>query len=67
MTQTQKLEPLYRHDGSIIFAKTRAFMDKKEFYDEKVVPFFIPEGRSVDIDSRLDLAWAEFLLLEANR
>jgi N-acylneuraminate cytidylyltransferase len=67
MTQTQKLEPLYRHDGSIIFANTRAFMDKKEFYAERVVPFFIPEDRSVDIDSRLDLAWAEFLLTKTNR
>jgi pseudaminic acid cytidylyltransferase len=62
MTQTQKLEPLYRHDGSIIFANTRAFMEKKEYYGEKVIPFFISEDRSVDIDSRLDLAWAEFLL-----
>ena len=67
MTQTQKLEPLYRHDGSIIFANTRAFMEKKEFYGEKVVPFFIPEDRSVDIDSPLDLAWAEFLLSKAKR
>ena len=62
MTQTQKLEPLYRHDGSIIFANTRIFMDKKEFYGKKVVPFIISEDRSVDIDSRLDLDWAEFLL-----
>jgi len=67
MVQTQKLEPLYRHDGSIIFANTRAFMAKKEFYDEKVVPFFIPEDRSVDIDSQFDLTWAEFLLSKANR
>jgi CMP-N-acetylneuraminic acid synthetase len=67
MTQTQKLESLYRHDGSIIFANTRAFMDKKEFYGEKVVPFFIPQDRSVDIDSRLDLTWAEFLLSKAKR
>jgi CMP-N-acetylneuraminic acid synthetase len=67
MTQTQKLEPLYRHDGSIIFANTQAFMAKKEFYDEKVVPFFIPEDRSVDIDSPFDLTWAEFLLSKANR
>lgn len=65
MTQTQKLEPLYRHDGSILFANTRVFMEKKEFYSQKVVPFLIPEDRSVDIDSRLDLAWAEFLLSRA--
>jgi CMP-N-acetylneuraminic acid synthetase len=62
MTQAQKLEPLYRHDGSIIFAKTLTFMDKREYYGEKVAPFFISEDRSVDIDSPLDLAWAEFLL-----
>jgi CMP-N-acetylneuraminic acid synthetase len=67
MTQTQKLEPLYRHDGSIIFANTRAFLEKKEFYAEKIVPFFIPEDRSVDIDSPLDLAWAEFLFSKARR
>jgi CMP-N-acetylneuraminic acid synthetase len=67
MTQTQKLEPLYRHDGSIIFAETKAFMDSKEYYGEKVVPFFVPEDRSVDIDSPMDLAWAEFVLQEADR
>ena len=66
MTQTQKLESLYRHDGSIIFANTRAFMNKKEFYGGKVIPYFIPEDRSVDIDSQLDLEWAEFLLSKAN-
>jgi N-acylneuraminate cytidylyltransferase len=62
MTQTQALEPLYRHDGSFIFAKTDVFMEKKEYYGEKVIPFLIPEDRSVDIDSPLDLSWAEFLL-----
>lgn len=62
MTQTQKLETLYRHDGSIIIAKTGKFMENKEYYGEKVIPFFIPEDRSVDIDNPLDLEWAEFLL-----
>jgi CMP-N-acetylneuraminic acid synthetase len=67
MIQTQALEPLYRHDGSIIFAKTQAFMEKKEYYGEKVIPFIIPEERSVDIDSPLDLAWAEFLLTKSGK
>jgi CMP-N-acetylneuraminic acid synthetase len=62
MKQTQLLETLYRHDGSIIFAKSEAFLKAKEFYGTKVVPYFIPKERSVDIDSPLDLAWAEFLL-----
>jgi CMP-N-acetylneuraminic acid synthetase len=62
MKQTQLLEPLYRHDGSIIFGKTAIFLEEGEFYGSKVAPYFIPPERSVDIDNPLDLAWAEFLL-----
>lgn len=66
MKQAQLLDTLYRHDGSIIFAKTEAFLREREFYGTKVVPYFIPQERSVDIDSPLDLAWAEFLLSHAH-
>ena len=62
MKQAQLLDTLYRHDGSIIFARSEAFLREREFYGTKVVPYFIPVERSVDIDSPLDLAWAEFLL-----
>jgi N-acylneuraminate cytidylyltransferase len=62
MTQTQLLEPLYRHDGSIIFAKSEVFLTTGEFYGPGVIPYFIPPERSVDIDSPLELAWAEFLM-----
>ena len=62
MKQTQLLEKLYRHDGSVIFAKTEAFLREQEFYGSKVAPYFIPFECSVDIDNCQDLAWAEFLL-----
>ena len=62
MKQAQLLDTLYRHDGSIIFAKAEAFLREGEFYGTKVAPYFIPQERSVDIDSPLDLAWAEFIL-----
>lgn len=62
MTQTQLLEPLYRHDGTIIIAKTDIFLKEKEFYGSKVKPYFQPVKRSVDIDNALDLKWAEFLI-----
>jgi CMP-N-acetylneuraminic acid synthetase len=65
MKQTQLLDPLYRHDGSIIFARSEVFLKEREFYGTKVVPFFIPPERSVDIDRPLDLAWAEFLFKRA--
>lgn len=62
MTQTQRLEPLYRHDGSIFLARTRAFYRQPELYADEVAAFFQPVERSVDIDSPLDLQWAQFLL-----
>ena len=62
MKQAQLLDTLYRHDGSIICAKSEVFLREREFYGTKVVPYFIPVERSVDIDNPLDLAWAEFLL-----
>lgn len=66
MKQTQLLDTLYRHDGSIIFAKTKTFLKEREFYGTKVVPYFISVNRSVDIDNPIDLAWAEFLFSRLN-
>ena len=62
MKQTQFLDRVYRHDGSIILGRSEVFFREREFYGTKVVPFFISPEKSVDIDSPLDLAWAEFLL-----
>lgn len=67
MKQTQLLDELYRHDGSIIFGKSDQFLKKNEFFGKKVAPFFMPSEHSVDIDSPLDLAWAEFLLQRSKK
>ena len=66
MKQTQLLDTLYRHDGSIVFGRTEVFLREKEFYGTKVVPYFLPAERSVDIDNSLDLGWAEFLLTKTH-
>lgn len=66
MQPTQLLDQTFRHDGSILFAKSEAFLREQEFYGSKVVPYFMPAERSVDIDSAFDLAWAEFLLSRAS-
>jgi CMP-N-acetylneuraminic acid synthetase len=62
MKQTQLLDETYRHDGAVVFGKSDVFLEEKEFYGSKVVPYFIPPERSIDIDTELDLARAEFLL-----
>jgi CMP-N-acetylneuraminic acid synthetase len=67
MQRTQVLDTLYRHDGSIIFARTGVFQQEKDFFGSKIVPYFIPPERSVDIDNPLDLEWAEFLLSRSQR
>lgn len=67
MKPAQLLDKLYRHDGSIIIARTEAFLRDKEFYGTKAVPYFINEERSVDIDNPIDMARAEFLISRLNR
>lgn len=59
--QTQKLEKLYRHDGTVIFSRIDTFLQDPYFYGENVVPYFVERERGVDVDNPLDLAWAEFL------
>ena len=62
LKQSQFLDTLYRHDGTIIFARSEAFLREKDFYGSKIMPYYMPVERSVDIDNPLDLEWAEFLL-----
>ena len=59
---TQQLTPLYHHNGTIIFCKTASFIEEKEFYGSKVVPYKMTADKSVNIDEPIDLEWAEFLL-----
>ena len=63
-TQSQRLEPLYHPDGSVIIARTDVFLREKQWFVPKTMPYFIPPEDSVDIDLPQDLAWAEFLFLQ---
>lgn len=62
MVQTQRLEPLYRHDGAVLFARTDAFLEEDAFYGSRTAAYEMPPERSVDIDEPIDLEWARFLL-----
>jgi CMP-N-acetylneuraminic acid synthetase len=62
LKQSQFLDILYRHDGAIIFARSAAFLKEQDYYGTRIVPYYLPVERSVDIDNPLDLEWAEFLL-----
>jgi CMP-N,N'-diacetyllegionaminic acid synthase len=60
--QSQKLEPAYIHDGSIIFVKSKSFMKYGDFYMPNMMPYYISENRAVDINTAFDLKLAEFLM-----
>ena len=60
--RSQDLEKLYYIDGSVLFARTEVFLREGDFCGSKTIPYFIPPERSVDIDTPLDLLWAEFLM-----
>lgn len=55
-------KPLYRHDGTVIFAKRETFLRAGDFYPLGPAAFEIGREESCDINTPLDLAWAEFLL-----
>ena len=58
----QLLDPLYRHDGTLIIARIEPLLPSGTFYCNNVVPYIMPRQRAIDGDDLLDLAWAEFLL-----
>jgi len=60
MRRAQEFESLFRHDGSVYFARTKAFLEHGVQYLPNTMPYIIAPEDSVDIDTPLDLEWAEF-------
>lgn len=67
----QDLQPLWLHDGAVV-ASTRAIMeyarkhrdDPHAFFGSDRRGFEVPQGDTVEVDSRRDLFWAEAVLRE---
>jgi len=62
MKKAQELPKMYRHDGSIVFAKTDKFKKDKSFYGDKIAPYYVPPIKGIDIDNEIDLKEAEVLM-----
>ncbi len=58
--RTQEFEQLYRHDGTVFFARTKTFLQHGQQYLPHTMAYVIPPSESADIDTQLDLEWAEF-------
>jgi CMP-N-acetylneuraminic acid synthetase len=58
----QQLEPLYRHDGAVIFAGSEEFLESGEFYQKELAAWEMDGLRAVDVDTPRDLQWVRFLV-----
>jgi CMP-N-acetylneuraminic acid synthetase len=58
----QDLPPAYRVNGAIYVSSPQRLFETGLFVPDGTVPFQMPVARSVDIDTEMDLAWAEFCL-----
>jgi CMP-N-acetylneuraminic acid synthetase len=59
----QELPRAFRPNGSIYAIRVAALRDQRTFYPRHTAPYQMPRDVSVNIDSSLDLALAETLLL----
>lgn len=64
LKQRQCAEPLYLLNGAIYLINTTTLRQTRTFYPENSVAYIMPNERSIDIDTRLDLVTAEALLQE---
>lgn len=58
----QELPAVWELNGAIYACRTPAFRRERTFEPSRTLPYVMPQDRSVDIDSGVDLALAETLL-----
>ena len=60
-SQRQKLFPYsYQRNGAIYLTR-RSVIEQNQIYGKKIIPYIMPNERSIDIDNKLDFEIAEFL------
>lgn len=63
----QELQRFYRLNGALYLATWEFLKKNRNFFGEKTYAYIMPRERSVDIDTELDLLFAEFLLERKRR
>jgi N-acylneuraminate cytidylyltransferase/CMP-N,N'-diacetyllegionaminic acid synthase len=56
-----ELAIFYRLNGAVYLSDWKCFLRKKNFIGDKTAAFIMPKERSVDIDTKNDFEYAEFL------
>lgn len=58
----QEIEKAYMPNGAIFVFKYSLIKEKYSYYSDKTYPYVMPLERSIDIDSKLDFEFAEYLM-----
>ena len=58
----QSLPPVYMVNGAIYATKRDVFMDRGTFQGDRCLGYIMPDERSVNIDTEVDLVVAEYIL-----
>ncbi len=66
LEQLNGYEKIYRANGAVYLFEIKHLLDKKVFSDLSTLPYFMPEDRSVDVDTEEDFATAIRLAGEIN-
>ncbi|MDW7695810.1 acylneuraminate cytidylyltransferase family protein [Flammeovirgaceae bacterium SG7u.111] len=61
-TRSQDFQTFYRVNGGLYIAWLKKFIEKDNFFQGKIKAYNMDKLHSVDIDYKLDLEWAEYLL-----
>ena len=60
----QKKPKFFARNGAAIYIFTKKSLQKNTFYGEKVLPYFMDEKASLDIDTEWDFKLAEIIINE---
>jgi len=63
----QGLPPVYHRNGAIYACRRALIEEQGTLIGPDTRPYIMPRERSINIDDELDLAFADFLLLQPNR
>ena len=62
LKKSQELPRVCVDNGAVYLARVEAFLRERTFYGDRLVGYWMPRERSVDVDEPVDLALAEFFL-----
>jgi CMP-N-acetylneuraminic acid synthetase len=62
LVKSQELPRVSVDNGAVYLARVEAFLRERTFYGDRLVGYWMPRERSVDVDEPVDLALAEFFL-----